>query len=77
MVTRAIDIHELQRNLDALLSEVNAGTEIVVMDANRPVARLLPPHPEKQRQPGLHPEAIQMADDFDTPLPENFWLGDS
>ncbi len=31
------------------------------------------PHPE--RVPNLHPGAFEMADDFDEPLPDEFWLG--
>lgn len=29
-----------------------------------------------KRQPGLHPNAFVVSDDFDTPLPDNFWLGE-
>ncbi|NJK76598.1 MAG: DUF2281 domain-containing protein [Oscillatoriales cyanobacterium RU_3_3] len=32
---------------------------------------------KKKRIPGLHKEnAYWMADDFDVPLPDEFWLGD-
>ncbi|MBE9079944.1 DUF2281 domain-containing protein [Romeria aff. gracilis LEGE 07310] len=27
------------------------------------------------RQPGLHPNAFVVSDDFDAPLPDSFWLG--
>jgi hypothetical protein len=40
-----------------------------------PRARLLPLQalqPVASRVPGLHPGAIQPADDFDEPLPEEF-----
>jgi hypothetical protein len=30
----------------------------------------------KPRILGLHPGAIWMSDDFDDPLPDEFWLGD-
>lgn len=32
--------------------------------------------PLKERQPDLHPGALVMADDFDAPLPDSFWLGE-
>ncbi len=32
--------------------------------------------PSSQRQPDLHPGAFVVADDFDEPLPDNFWLGE-
>ncbi len=31
--------------------------------------------PGKPRIAGLHPGAITMAEDFDAPLPDEFWLG--
>ncbi|ASC74134.1 hypothetical protein XM38_051090 [Halomicronema hongdechloris C2206] len=30
----------------------------------------------KQRQPDLHPGAFVVADDFNEPLPDSFWLGE-
>ncbi|WP_204137801.1 hypothetical protein [Halomicronema sp. CCY15110] len=30
----------------------------------------------QQRQPDLHPGAFCVADDFDEPLPDSFWLGE-
>ena len=32
--------------------------------------------PLQQRQPDLHPGAFLVADDFDEPLPDSFWLGE-
>lgn len=32
--------------------------------------------PLPQRQPDLHPGAFLVADDFDEPLPDSFWLGE-
>lgn len=29
-----------------------------------------------KRKPGLHPGAFVVADDFDDPLPDSFWLGE-
>jgi hypothetical protein len=34
-------------------------------------------HQQKQDQPGLHLGAISTSDDFDEPLPDEFWLGES
>ncbi len=30
----------------------------------------------KERQPDLHPGSFVMANDFDAPLPDSFWLGE-
>ncbi|NJN87455.1 MAG: DUF2281 domain-containing protein [Leptolyngbyaceae cyanobacterium SL_7_1] len=36
------------------------------------------PLPTKQRTPGLHKNtAYWMADEFDAPLPDQFWLGEA
>jgi predicted DNA-binding antitoxin AbrB/MazE fold protein len=32
---------------------------------------------KKPRIPGMHEGAITMSDDFDDPLPDEFWLSDS
>ncbi|WP_207765345.1 prevent-host-death protein [Cuspidothrix issatschenkoi] len=34
-------------------------------------------HQQKRDQPGLHLRAISTSDDFDEPLPDEFWLGES
>jgi antitoxin (DNA-binding transcriptional repressor) of toxin-antitoxin stability system len=40
------------------------------------VAQVIPlPEKPKQRIAPLHPGAIEMSDDFDAPLPDEFWLG--
>ena len=35
------------------------------------------PAQKKKRILGLHPGSMQMSDDFDAPLPDEFWLGKS
>jgi hypothetical protein len=30
----------------------------------------------KPRTPNLHPGSVWMSDDFDDPLPDEFWFGD-
>lgn len=32
--------------------------------------------PTSERVPNLHPGAIWTSEDFDDPLPDEFWLGD-
>ena len=40
---KEVGIRELRQNLSALLDMVKRGSEIVVTDRGRPVARLVPP----------------------------------
>jgi antitoxin (DNA-binding transcriptional repressor) of toxin-antitoxin stability system len=42
-----------------------------------PVARLVPvvAHPKKKRVAGLNRGTISTSEDFNEPLPDEFWLG--
>lgn len=77
MTTTTIDIHEAQRCLVKLLPLVTGGNEIIVTQAQKPVMRLVPMSngTKKQRIAGLHAGMGWMSDDFDAPLPDEFWLG--
>jgi antitoxin (DNA-binding transcriptional repressor) of toxin-antitoxin stability system len=76
MQMKTIDIHEAQLHLVELWSLVTSGTEIILMEGSTPLARIVPmadaPMP---RVTGLHPGAIWTSEDFDEPLPEDFWTG--
>ncbi len=66
-----VNIHEVKTHLFCLLERVAAGEEIIIVKANRPVARLVPvEQPVKDRVPGTGIGEIKMADDFDDPLPD-------
>ena len=49
---------------------------LTLTKAGQPVAQVLPlPEKPKQRLAPLHPGAIEISEDFDAPLPDEFWLG--
>ena len=52
------------------LSLVADGTEVVLTEDNTPIARLVP---ISKRVAGLHTGAIWISEDFDAPLPDEFW----
>ncbi len=53
-----------------LLRQVAAGEEIVIAKGGRPVARLVPIHPNQGlRTLGGERGRIELADDFNAPLP--------
>ncbi len=54
---------EQKRALKQRLEELESVTE--------KVGSHLPP-----RTPNLHPGSVWMSDDFDDPLPDEFWFGD-
>jgi len=78
MLTKTVDVSEAQTNLKELLSLVLEGTEVVLTEDSTPIARFVPiALPTTSRVAGLHPGAIWTSDDFDEPLPEEFWAEDA
>jgi antitoxin (DNA-binding transcriptional repressor) of toxin-antitoxin stability system len=75
MNTLEIDVRELPARLAEIVELVKAGGEVVVTENAVPRVRLAPLPPMQPRIAGLHPGAITMTDDFDEPLPDEFWLG--
>ena len=76
MQTKTVDVHEAQTHLVELLSLVTAGTEIIFTAGSTPLARIVPmTGATTSRVAGLHLGAIWTSEDFDEPLPEEFWTG--
>ncbi len=76
MQTKTVDVHEAQIDLVELLSLVASGTEIILTEGSTPLARIVPmAGATTPRVAGLHPVAILASEDFDEPLPEEFWTG--
>ena len=67
---RTFDVKELPlRFVEALCSEV------IIVDNQIQVARVIPCPQSSARVPGLHAGSMNVADDFDAPLPDDFWTG--
>ena len=77
MPTTSIDVQELAARLDEILKLANAGTEVIVTEGNVPRAKLLPLGDKPPRVAGLNAGTMQIADDFDAPLPDDFWTGEA
>jgi prevent-host-death family protein len=75
MQTKTVDIREAAEHLSELLSLVAEGMEIIVTQNDTPLARVVP-FEQPPRIPGLHRGAITVSDDFDDPLPDEFWIGE-
>ncbi len=74
-MTKTVDVTEAQNQLKELLSQALAGVEVILTEDNTPIARLVPIVPNSPRVPGLHAGAIWASEDFDAPLPDEFWMG--
>jgi prevent-host-death family protein len=70
-----VNIHEAKTHLSRLVERVEAGEEVVIARAGRPVARLVPFRPRTMpREPGFWRGSVSLAADFDK-TPESL-LGD-
>ena len=80
MSVKTVERHEFERSVGSYLDFVSKGNEVVVVRDNAVQVRIVAPEPapaKTPRQPGLSAgEVLWVADDFDAPLPDSFWLGD-
>lgn len=64
-----VSIEEATRQLPGLLAEVSHGVEVVIMQDDQPIAKLVAAHPPKaQRQFGSAHGLLTVPADFDAPL---------
>jgi prevent-host-death family protein len=65
-----VDLKEAQEHLLELVKRAAGGEEVVISEANKPLAKLISavPSSTRQRQFGSAKGLIEMADDFDEPL---------
>lgn len=67
------NIHEAKTNLSSLIQQVEAGEDVVIMRAGKPVARLMPYIESKPRKLGIFKGKIKIPEDFDNPMPEEWF----
>jgi prevent-host-death family protein len=66
MADRVVNIHAAKTHLSRLVERVEAGEEVVIARAGRPVARLVPFRGRTSpRVPGLWRGRVRLAPDFD------------
>ena len=81
MKLTTVDISMTRPLLTDLLALTAQGEEVLIADHGKPLARLAPVVTEeptsetvlKERILGLHEGQGWMSDDFDAPLPDEFW----
>lgn len=68
----SVNIHEAKSHLSSLISRAEAGEDIVIARANKPVVRLTPiRQPIQERVLGEAKGLVEIHADFDQ-LPEDF-----
>ena len=66
-----VNIHDAKTHLSRLIERVEAGEEIVIARAGRPVARLVSATDRRRpRVPGIWKGHVRIHVNFDDPLPE-------
>lgn len=66
MAEPVVNIHDAKTHLSRLVERVEAGEEVVIARAGRPVARLVPFKTRTQaRIPGLWRGRVHLSPDFD------------
>jgi antitoxin (DNA-binding transcriptional repressor) of toxin-antitoxin stability system len=77
MLTKKLDIQQNSISIIDLLALVQDDTEIVLTDGDVPLAKVTPIDRIQENiapKAGLNLGAMVMSDDFDEPLPDEFWL---
>lgn len=66
-----VTIRQAKANFSELIARVCKGEEIVLVQAGKPVAKIVPfETPPSRREPGHARGQFTMSDDFDAPLPD-------
>lgn len=68
-----VGVHEAKTHLSKLLKRVAAGEEIVISNGGTPVARLVRVAPPAPRLLDMDRGRFTVPDDFDAPLPAEFY----
>lgn len=75
MATTTVDIGKTPTQLADLLSLALQGTEVIIEKDDQTLARLVPVAQTQPRVANLNPNSIGTTEDFDAPLPDEFWTG--
>lgn len=85
MITKTVSVNDAQAQFLELLDLVSMGNpvsgstdRVVIQKDGKPIAEIVGiSSPKKgKRVAGLNRGKIHMSDDFDAPLPDEFWLGE-
>jgi len=69
-MTGMVNIYDAKTNLSKRVDRAAAGEEIIIANAGKPKAKLVPYRPGKKRRGGQNLLGITyIAEDFDAPLP--------
>lgn len=64
-----VNIHEAKTHLSRLIQRVLGGEEVIIARAGKPAVKLMAVQGAIDRRPGTAKGQVEMAPDFDAPLP--------
>lgn len=69
---KVVNVHEFKTHYSRYLAQVKQGKTVIVGERGKPVARLVPEAPmrQKPRKLGALKGKLWIADDFDEPIPD-------
>ena len=70
-MTITVNTHEAKTTLSRLLALVEAGEEVVIARAGKPVARLVPAGARRRRRFGTSRGKIWLAEGWDRPMTDD------
>ncbi len=65
------NVHEAKTHFSKLLAKVEAGEEVIIARAGKPVAKIVPIQEKKARRLGTAKGQFVVPDDFNDPLPRD------
>lgn len=69
------NMHHAKTHLSELIALAEAGEEVILSRANKPVAKIVPLNPQPQKRvAGLFEGKGWVSDDFDDELPADFLI---
>jgi prevent-host-death family protein len=77
-VAKIINMHDAKTQLSRLVEQAEAGEDIVLARAGKPVVRLVPVRVARRRKLGQWNGKVRISKDFDAPLPDDLqraWEG--
>ncbi len=78
MTTKTVSVKDAQAQFLELVDLAAKGNRVVIKKGEKPLVEIVGlSFPKKgKRVAGLNRGKIRMSDDFDAPLPDEFWLGE-
>lgn len=75
-MTNIVKLYDAKTHLSSMVDRASKGEEFIIAKGNEPMARLIPfAKRGMRRAPGGWEGRIEIADDFDAPLPANILAG--